>query len=393
MWVDGPDGAWEIYAVLADSDDFGQSSAKVDDQTGRLAVLRVGPGGRGPLLLMAPTHAQRAPIDSPAVWHAADLAEHLGLDDRAHRRPARRDRFGRTRRSRQRSHHRNAGARRRAAARAARTSSARSCGSSPRATGSCSCVASRSTCSMTLETELAYFALGLHLGTPVSQDAAGTLLGHVRDERVERTGPEVRLYRTRQRQDFHTDGADIIGLLCLQAARSGGESRLASSYAVYNEILRRRPDLLDVLYEPMWWDRNGEESPGEDRAFPLPVLHDVDGTPRVFYIGWYIRDAQRHPEVPRLTETQPEALDLIETIANDPAFHVEMDFQPGDVQLLNNAKILHSREAYEDHEALDERRHLLRLWLSAHDFTSVESQLRSRDPGPAELTAPATDIS
>jgi hypothetical protein len=230
------------------------------------------------------------------------------------------------------------------------------------------------------EIELAYFALGLHLGTPVSQDAAGTLLGHVRDDRVERTGPEVRLYRTNQRQDFHTDGADVIGLLCLHGARSGGESRLASSHAVYNELLRRRPDLLDVLYEPMWWDRNGEESPGDDPAFPMPVLHDVDGMPRVFYIGWYIRDAQRHPQVPRLTEPQREALDLIETIANDPAVHVEMRFQPGDVQLLNNARILHAREAYEDDEALDQRRHLLRLWLSAHDFASVEPQLRAGIP-------------
>jgi hypothetical protein len=230
------------------------------------------------------------------------------------------------------------------------------------------------------EIELAYFGLGLHLGTPVSQDAAGTLLGHVRDERVERTGPEVRLYRTRERQDFHTDGADIIGLLCLHGARRGGVSRLASSYAVYNEILRRRPDLLEVLYEPLWWDRNGEESPGEEPVFALPVLHDVDGMPRVFFIGWYIRDAQRHPQVPRLTDAQREALDIIETIANDPAFHVEMDFRPGDVQLLNNAKILHSREAYEDADALEERRHLLRLWLRAHAFESVEGQLRAGVP-------------
>jgi len=230
------------------------------------------------------------------------------------------------------------------------------------------------------EIELAYFALGLHVGTPVSQDGAGTLLGHVRDEGFERTGPEVRLYRTRERQDFHTDGADIIGLLCLHGARSGGASKLASSYAVYNEILRRRPDLLEVLYEPVWWDRNGEEPPGDDPAFPLPVLHDVDGAPRVFYIGWYIRDAQRHPQVPRLTDAQMEALDLLEAIANDPAFHVDMDFQPGDVQLLNNAKILHSREAYEDHEDLERHRHLLRLWLSAHDFASVEDRIRAGIP-------------
>lgn len=230
------------------------------------------------------------------------------------------------------------------------------------------------------EIELAYASLGLHLGTPVSQDAVGTLLGHVRDERIARTGPEVRLYRTRERQDFHTDGADIIGLLCLHAARAGGESRLASSYTVYNEILRRRPDLLDVLYEPMWWDRNGEEAPGEEPAFPLPVFRDVDGVPRIFYIGWYIRDAQRHPQVPRLTDAQLAALELIESIANDPSVHVEMDFRPGDIQLLNNARILHAREAYEDADDLDERRHLLRLWLAAHDFASVEAGLRGGVP-------------
>ena len=230
------------------------------------------------------------------------------------------------------------------------------------------------------ETELAYLALGLHLGAPVSQDGAGSLLGHVRDERVIRSGPEVRLYRTRERQDFHTDGADIIGLLCLRGARSGGESKLASSYAVYNEILRRRPDLLDVLYEPMWWDRNDEQPEGEPPAYPLPILHDLDGQPRVFFIGWYIRDAQRHREVPRLTRAQREALDLIEAIANDPSFHVSMEFRPGDVQLLNNAKILHAREAYDDLEDVARRRHLLRLWLSARDFTSVEDQLRAGIP-------------
>ena len=182
----------------------------------------------------------------------------------------------------------------------------------------------------------------------MGQDAEGTLLGHVRDEGVTRTDPSVRLYRTRARQDFHTDGADLVGLLCLQRAASGGESRIASSATVYNELLRRRPDLVEVLYAPFYWDRNDEQSEGEDPFFALPVYSDVNGAPRMFYIGWYIRDAQRHPQVPRLTPAQIEAMELIETIANDPAFHIEMDFQPGDVQLLNNAKILHAREAYED---------------------------------------------
>ncbi len=243
-------------------------------------------------------------------------------------------------------------------------------------------------------TELAYIGLGMQLGTPVGQDADASLLGHVRDEGVARTDPSVRLYRTRQRQDFHTDGSDIVGLLCLRGAKSGGESRIASSLAVYNEILRRRPELLEVLYEPMYWDRNNEQSPGEDPFFALPVFHDVDGAPRMFYIGWYIQDAQRHPHVPQLTGPQRQAMDLIESIANDPTFYLEMDFKPGDIQLLANAKILHSREGYEDHDDRDRRRHLLRLWLTAHAFTSVDEVLRggipkrvqSPDPAPQEAT-------
>ncbi len=122
------------------------------------------------------------------------------------------------------------------------------------------------------------------------------------------------------------------------------------------------------------------KAPGEPAFYPLPPFTDVNGTPRIFYIGWYIRDAQRHPEAPRLTDAQLDAMDMLEQIANDPAFYVEMDFRPGDIQLLNNAKILHSREAYEDHDDPARRRHLLRLWLAAHEFTSVEDSLRQGIP-------------
>ena len=229
-------------------------------------------------------------------------------------------------------------------------------------------------------TELAYVGLGLQLGEPVGQDADATLLGHVRDEGVARTDPSVRFYRTNRRQEFHTDGADLVGLLCLAAARSGGESRIASSYAVYNEILRRRPDLSEVLYEPFPWDRNDEQSSDEDPYFMLPVISDVGGLPRIFFIGWYIRDSQRHPSAPRLSAAQVEALDQIELIANDPSFYLEMGFEPGDIQLISNAKILHSREAFSDHPESERRRHLLRLWLSAHQFTSVDEVLRGGIP-------------
>ena len=229
-------------------------------------------------------------------------------------------------------------------------------------------------------TELGYAGLGLQLGELVGQDAKASLLGHVRDERVPRTGPHIRLYQTHQRQDFHTDGADIVGLLCLHRARSGGESRLASTHAVYNHILETRPDLLEVLYQPFAWDRNDEQSAGDPPYFELPAIHDLDGVPRIFYIGWYIRDAQRHPDAPRLTDEQLEAMELVEATANDPAFHVEMDFRPGDIQLIANWNILHAREAYQDAEDPAQRRHLLRLWLKAHESTGADALLREGIP-------------
>ncbi|HRW40476.1 MAG TPA: TauD/TfdA family dioxygenase, partial [Microthrixaceae bacterium] len=227
------------------------------------------------------------------------------------------------------------------------------------------------------ETRTAFLGLGSHLGVPVGQNRSGEILTDIRDERLPAEEPHVRRYRTRLRQDFHTDGADIVGLLCLHTALRGGESRIASAGAVYNALLESRPDLLEVLHRPFHWDRQGEEGPGEQPWFELPPLSEVDGTPRFFYLGWYIRDAQRHPEVPRLTDEQLEAMELLEAIANDPAVHVEMDFRPGDIQWINNGRVLHAREAYDDAEDPAERRHLLRLWLAAHDFASVEGELRA----------------
>ena len=226
------------------------------------------------------------------------------------------------------------------------------------------------------EIELAYAGFGSHFGRTVGQNAAGELLTHIRDERLGEFGPHVRKYRTNERQDFHCDGADVIGLLCLHTAKEGGESKVVSSLALYNEVLRRRPDLLEVLYRPFHWDLQGDDGTAGPKWFTLAPVNDLPDGPRVFYIGWYIRDAQRHADVPRLTDQQLEALELVEAIANDPTFHLEMDFRPGDVQLLNNGRILHAREAYVDDPDPAQRRHLLRLWLAAHDFSSVEDGLR-----------------
>ena len=226
------------------------------------------------------------------------------------------------------------------------------------------------------EVQIAYYGLGMHLGIPVRQNSNSELLSHIRDDRMEQTGQIKRLYRTRERQDFHTDAADIIGLLCMHKAKSGGESKIVSSTTLYAEMMRRRPDLVDELRVPMHWDKQDEHKEGEQPWFTLPPIFDLNGEARIFYVGWYIRNAERWPEVPRLTARQLEAMELLESIANDPEFHLEMAFEPGDIQFLNNGRILHAREAYEDWEDPTLRRHLLRLWLAAHKFVSLEENLR-----------------
>ena len=228
------------------------------------------------------------------------------------------------------------------------------------------------------QTERAYLGLGRLLGEPVGQDRDANVITHIRDERLPE-GPGVRKYRTNRRQDFHSDGSDLVGLLCLHPARSGGQSRIVSAHAVYNEILRRSAHLVDIMYRPMPWDRNDEQSAGEPPFFELPPIMDIGGLPRLFFIAWYIRDSQRHPDAPRLTDDQCAALELAETIANDPDFHIEMTFEPGDVQLLNNTIVLHSREAYTDEDDPALRRHLLRIWLKTVTATTHEL-LRSGVP-------------
>ena len=182
--------------------------------------------------------------------------------------------------------------------------------------------------------QVAYLGLGLQMGSLGSQNAAGDLLGHVRDTGEDPDDPSVRLYKTRRAQGFHTDGADVIGLLCLQGARRGGESRIVSSISVFNAILESRPDLAPLMFQPFHFDRNEEQAEGEDPSFAIPLAYYDGENLRMFYIGWYIRDAQRHPSVPRLTAEQSELLDLIDATADKVASQHHCGAQRRDRRLL-----------------------------------------------------------
>ncbi|MGY9072791.1 MAG: TauD/TfdA family dioxygenase [Acidimicrobiales bacterium] len=214
----------------------------------------------------------------------------------------------------------------------------------------------------------AYWGIGLHMGTPVSQNARGHLLGHVIDEGLEfKTDNGVRGYQTRLRLPYHTDSSDIVGLLCLQPSKSGGLSSVASTTTTFNEVVKRRPDLAHLWFEDWFYDRRNEEQPGEKPFFSTPLATLNDDLLSVRYVRGFLDSAQRHPDVPRRTEEETEFLDLIDKISHEPGVALQMDFRPGDIQFVCNYSTFHSRTSYKDFDDPDQKRHLLRLWLTLHE--------------------------
>jgi hypothetical protein len=216
------------------------------------------------------------------------------------------------------------------------------------------------------ESATAFWGVGAYFGSARSQNAKGHLLGHVYDlgQGLSATNPNLRSYATAERQNFHIDRCDVVALLCLRHAKSGGLSTIVSSMAVHNAMAERRPDLLDRLYRPFPVDRRGEVPEGKGPFYEAPVFNEHAGMVSVLYSRLHIGSAQRFPEARRLTPEDHQALDMLGELAADPELRLDMNFTPGDVQFLHNHTILHARSAYEDWPEAERKRHLLRLWLS-----------------------------
>jgi hypothetical protein len=251
------------------------------------------------------------------------------------------------------------------------------------------------------ESATAYFGIGTYFGWAIPQNAKGHILGHVRDIGLDPDNPEHRLYGTRARHLYHTDSCDIVGLLCLQTAKAGGQSKIVSSASVFNEMLATRPDLAAVMAEPFYLDRKGEIPQGKGPYYQMPIFHHYGGYLTVTYNRDFITAALRFDEVPRLSEAQIEAMDLADELADSDRLRLDMDFRPGDIQFINNHQVLHARTPYEDYPEPERKRHLLRLWLAppngrplppvmAERFGTIETGTARggiRVPG-QELTAP-----
>lgn len=234
------------------------------------------------------------------------------------------------------------------------------------------------------ELRLIYFGLGSVLGRPVFQNPRGELMRDIRDEggdlgqrygQIETKdgkGPFLSSYArtlSNGKLRFHTDRTDVVGLLCIRQAASGGVSKLVSTGAIHNALLERRPDILETLFGDYWRSRLGEESDKAETVYPLPIFGLREGKLTSHYSLTYIEAAQMVPTVPRLSALQKEAIDVLMATAEELCF--EMVLQPGDIQFINSHITYHGRTEFTDDPANRRDRLLLRLWLSMRNCRAL----------------------
>jgi hypothetical protein len=221
------------------------------------------------------------------------------------------------------------------------------------------------------------------MGVAVPQNDRGHLLGHVIDlgEAGESVDPNRRPYEGARAFRYHSDYGDSVGLMCLRQAKEGGESFMASMTETHNVMLEERPDLLALLYADFAVDAKGEELPGEPPYYWCPVYGAVGGVVSAMDVSRFVIDAQRFPDVPRLTDAQLEAFDLMESIRLRPEMPLHMRLEAGDIQFQNNYVTVHGRNAWIEHDDPELRRHLVRLWINHPEQRPLVPHMLERRSG------------
>lgn len=217
------------------------------------------------------------------------------------------------------------------------------------------------------QSQTVFWTLASLAGYPEGQDKAGSVMHSVRDKGKNlQQDSAARGYETNNELTFHNDGSDAVMLLCINTGVSGGESKLLSGGFLFNEMLRQAPELVELLQHPVHYDTR-EQHPDGRTVQSVPIFNHHAGKLSLLYKRSYLLSAQRFPHVPRLTDAHLRAIDLLESIANEPTHHLTFSMEKGDILFANNYSVLHSRTAYVDHEALEDKRHLLRTWLTLNN--------------------------
>ena len=212
-----------------------------------------------------------------------------------------------------------------------------------------------------------YWGISTHLGIPVSQNFRGELQGQVT------VTPGItgsRVYFTSSEAQFHSDRIDVLALLCMAKARTGGANAFVSALAVWDAIETERPDLFALLQRGFYQHRMSEEASGEEPATPyrVPVFGSKDGLRSCLISGNASLAQQQKEFADTLVGQDVEALTFLHQVIKRPELALRLTLEPGEAVFINNHEILHSRDAFEDGDAVSEKRLLLRLWLQGRPW-------------------------
>jgi len=214
------------------------------------------------------------------------------------------------------------------------------------------------------EFRLLNWAIGLYAGVARPQGKASQYISEVRDAGVDYRAASGRGFSSNAKLDFHVDGGDLTTLGCYNTAKAGGQSMISSSLTA-GEILRsERPDLYEVALRDFSFSRQQEETEDEGPFYTQPLFDEAEG--RIFG-KWNrnrVQSAQRIETAPRLTDGQRETMAALDEILQRPENMFTMYLAPGDLQIMNNYTMLHSRTEYEDFDEPEKKRLLYRLWLA-----------------------------
>jgi alpha-ketoglutarate-dependent taurine dioxygenase len=215
-----------------------------------------------------------------------------------------------------------------------------------------------------------YWLLSSLLARPVAQKLNGQMFFDVMDTGAKlKPGSGIRPTVTNVDLRFHNDNSynetppDYVCLFCLHPAKSGGVSQVMSVATVHQALEKRHPELMPRLYRPFWYDRHAEHQPGEPTTYAAPMFErGADGTVKArlalseIHAGYALLGE-------RLDNETAAALDAVQSVFDLPELHVELTFERGQIQYVNNRAIGHARTEFVDFPEPERRRHLVRLWL------------------------------
>ena len=248
-----------------------------------------------------------------------------------------------------------------------------------------------------LVAELVLWRVAAVIGSPVSQSVMGERLGHVIN--MTDIDPHARAYRRNDELTPHTDPADVLTFLCLNPAVEGGESWFVSAMTLYRILRDQHPELLERHQRGWRYHRFGEQPDDHPPITPhrVPTFSTCDGVLSARYVRQYIEIAHdEDPDGCPLDDIDRQALDTLDRYGRDPNLALHFTLQAGQAVFANNYTVFHARTGFTDPPG-HPKRHLIRLWLDAHQTRPVTPNTRiypgspGIDPQPGRKPSYATN--